>query len=220
MSRVFAVLLLTVLPVHANSQSTGVLISTPISFDQGLGYKLPVIGLIGSVEYPMSNHLELDAEGGYYIAHKAISNDGHEWLIGAKSIIWTKRWVGITTSIDRDWLQTSVERKYSWLPAAGVVFRTSPLDLPSRIWIDYLFPAGGIAADGTESSRLQGIQFAWEASMSRRLRVTIGTATYRGLDQGPVYCYPSCRRTSYVTGNVSITIEVLVHGVGREEMQW
>lgn len=178
-----------------------------VANDSGLGFTFPTVTLSTGVIVPLGKHLELDPTVAYLRAHKAISGDGSELLLSAEGVWWPNSWLGVSSGLRYGRLRTSQEKKDAWMPSAGVVFRARPLEIPSRLWLDYLIPAGGIAADGTESNRLQGLEFTWDARMSQVFHLTIGTSVVHGLNQGAVYCYPVCKRTGYTTGNVTIGFE-------------
>jgi len=207
---------------HAQTRYTG---SADVGLDQGLGFEIPTVDLIGGIERPIGRRFELDAAGTYGFTRKAADEprpNGRTAIVSVTPIIWATPWLGLTGEINCNWLFTTAYNKAacSHFPAPGVVFRARPLGLPSRLWLAGVIPSGSIdRKTGIESNRVSGVQFAWEARIGHigpaDVRLILGLGVYHGYSQGNPLCDGTdgppvtCPRASWTTYTDDTTVRLV-----------
>ena len=234
MKKLIALAVLLTASMIPSAKGQTKLSGTVAAFDyRGLGYSLPVVDFGVGLDKSFGSHFEIDTFGSYEIAHKQVLGNGHEILATVIPIIWIDRTVGITGEVIYAHLYTSAYDKGTFLPESisqlapsaesfiitpGVVFRTSPAGLPSRMWLNAIIPTGSInRTTGIESNRESGVQFTWEADM-----YNVGPFTMRaeiepsylhgysqsnpicdGTDPGPV----TCPRQGWSTYSIGLAVK-------------
>ena len=156
--------------------------------DNRLGYKFPTLIFTAGIELPITQRLEVQGSGGYSIARKFITGNGHISSLNVSLIVWGRKRLGFIAAAGRNSLSTSQFNKTNVFPSAGVVFRGASLG-PGRIYLTYVFPTGCVWATSTnpcaiQSNRLQGFRFYEEDRIWSRLRLGFGLSVLRFCDQG------------------------------------
>jgi hypothetical protein len=164
-SRLFAQ---TQAPAMENMPFGRVLLDTKIGSQRQLGFKPPDFGLGLTIEKPIGPHVELQTYAEYSPDKKYVTNDGNNFLWGAKGI-WFPRWrAGISGDIRRSYLWTSEFAKGGWVIAPGFVIRDALATMRGRLSVDYVIPRGCVWAaqcmlsSGIQSNRTQGPEFTQE----------------------------------------------------------
>jgi hypothetical protein len=171
------------------------IVDTQIGSARELGFKPPDLGVGFTIEKPIGPHVELQAFADFSPDKKYITNDGNNFIWGAKGI-WFPRWhVGISGEIRRSYLWTSQFNKSGWILKPGVMIRDSFGTMAGRFSVDYVVPRGCVwatecrlPADDIQSNRTQGPELLQEfrvLSLTPKYTVRLGgeLAFYHFCDQ-------------------------------------
>jgi hypothetical protein len=198
------------------------MVDTQIGSERELGFKPPDLGVGFTIEKPMGPHIELQTFAEYSRDKKYITNDGNNFIWGARGI-WFPRWhMGISGEIRQSRLWTSQFYKSGWTPTAGVMIRDSFGSMPGRFWVDYLIPRGCVWAaecklppDGIQSNRTQGPEFYQEfraLSLGPKYALRLGgkLAFYHFCDQAnPLVIVP---RACHLADTMALTVRIEFSG--------
>jgi hypothetical protein len=210
-----------VLPITPGSdgyfdERTRWLLDSEVGTYAGLGFKPPHTAFGTSIERPLSQRLEAQATIRFSPDPKLITNDGDSFVASARGIVWASRHFGATGQASYSRLWTDEFDKTAWLPAPGVVFRLKFLGNPTRMYLDYVIPAGNIDNHGIESSRLQGPEYYVESRLANigpvTMRFGLKWNVYHFLEQGNPQCDgtfggpATCPRTGHTTGVAALTL--------------
>lgn len=198
--------------VDANAQARKIMWAE-IGTDEGLGYKLPHLAFGVGIEKPIGRRFELQAQGSWSPDKKFGMNDGNSSGVRGRGIVWITPNIGAIAGIGYSHLWTGQYSKGGWTMAAGAVFGIPNIDM--RWTVTYLREVGnGIASDGIETNRTQGVEVAPEMKMwpigPFGTRLALIFDLLHGLNQGNPQCdgtfsgAVTCPRSSWNSGTAAV----------------
>ena len=198
------------------------IIDSQIGNERELGFKSPDLGVGFSFEKLLGPSIELQSFAEYSPDKKHITNNGNNFLWGAKGI-WFLRWrFGVSGEVRRSYLWTSQFNKSGWVFALGLMVRDNFGTRSGRFSVDYVIPRGCVWAaqcrlppDGIQSNRTQGPEFSQEfraLSLGPKYTMRLGgkLAFYHFCDQAkPLVIVP---RTCHFANTMALSLRLELGG--------
>jgi hypothetical protein len=179
-------LLLAALPAVAqdpqaslNSQVTW-LFDTKIGSQPEFGSRFSTAMVGFAVEQPFWERFEVQGNLTLLPDVSTAPSNGHAFGISGTGIGWINERVGVTATVEHNWLWIPQADKSVWNPSFGAVIREN-LFRPGRLYASYLFPTGCSTAGPnclSPSDRTQGMRVTQEFRVFPHFRLGFQTGIF------------------------------------------
>jgi hypothetical protein len=186
-------LLVAILPTAAQDSQASLDTPSTWLFDSKFGsevefgnrFSTTVVGI--TVERPFLQRFEVQGNLSLLPQINVNNYNGHAFGIAGTGIGWINQHVGVSGSLEHNWLWTPQVDKSVWNPSLGVVFRDE-LYRPGRLYVNYMFPTGcATAGQGCliPSDRTQGLRAAQEFRVFSHVRLGFQTGIFHLCNESP-----------------------------------